>query len=44
MTLFRLSNHRLPVGFLRYLGVKREERICNKCNECKIGDDCKYFD
>ena len=49
MTLFRLSNHRLPVEFLRYSGVKREERICNKCNECKIGDEehyllyCKYF-
>ena len=49
MTLFRTSNHRLPVEFLRYSGVKREERICNKCNECKIGDEehylfyCKYF-
>ena len=39
---FRLSNHRLPVEILRYDGINKTQRICQKCSKGDIGDECHY--
>ena len=40
MVRFRLSNHRLSVEILRYDGINKTHRICNKDD---IGDECHYI-
>ena len=40
---FRTTNNPLPVNRLRFIGVERHERICNKCNLNDIGDEFHYL-
>ena len=42
MVRFHLSNHRLPVEILRYDGINKTQRMCQKCNKGDIGDECHY--
>lgn len=41
-TRFRISAHRLNIERGRYIGIPREERYCNRCNN-KTVDDEKHF-
>ena len=34
--------HRLPVEILRYDGINKTQRMCQKCNKGDIGDKCHY--
>ncbi len=35
---FRTGNNQLPVVRGRYHNVRREERLCDKCNSEQVGD------
>ena len=43
-------NHRLPIEQDSFWGVERDDRICDLCNSCIIGDEyhylfeCNFFD
>ncbi len=36
---FRTCNNRLPVNVGKYQGVRREDRVCNKCGVGVVGDE-----
>ena len=40
---FRLLNHKLPIQKGRFLGIERNERLCQKCNINEIGDEFHYI-
>ena len=46
---FRILNHRMPIEWGRFLGISRDDRICELCFHNKIGDEyhylieCSYF-
>ena len=40
---FRVCNHRLPIQKLRQLGVQRELRVCNLCDNNDVGDEFHYL-
>ena len=42
MAKYRMSNHKLPIEALRYVGIDRADRLCTKCNLNKIGDEGHY--
>ena len=39
VTRLRLSAHKLPIEFLRYCNIPRENRICCLCDSDKIGNE-----
>lgn len=39
LTKFRTGNHRLPIETGRWTNVSRNERLCTKCCDGKIGDE-----
>ena len=39
---FRFSNHKLPIQSQRFIGIEREERVCELCNTGEIGDEFHY--
>ena len=40
---FRCTNHKLPIEKGRFLGIARDDRICNLCNSAKLGDEYHYI-
>ena len=40
---FRCTNHKLPIEKGRFLGIARDDRICNHCNSAKLGDEFHYI-
>ena len=40
---FRTTNHHLPVETGRWFNVPYNERLCELCNEAKIGDEYHYL-
>jgi hypothetical protein len=40
LTKFRIVNHKLPIEKDRYVGIIRENRLCNTCNT--LGDEYHY--
>ncbi len=36
---FRTSNHKLPIEKGRYTNILRHQRVCNKCELNKLGDE-----
>ena len=40
---FRLLNHKLPIQKGRFLGIERNERLCEKCNLNELGDEFHYI-
>ncbi|XP_071139805.1 uncharacterized protein [Mytilus edulis] len=40
---FRCMNHKLPIEQGRFWGVERDDRICDLCNLCEIGDEFHYL-
>ena len=46
---YRMCNNRLPVETGRWVGLERNQRVCNLCNNGDIGDEfhyifrCSYF-
>ena len=42
MAKFRMSNHKLPIEAMRYVGIARADRLCVKCNLNRIGDEAHY--
>ena len=43
MLRFRTTNNPLPVNVLRYEGIPRHDRLCNKCNLNDVGDEYHYI-
>ena len=43
MMKFRFSNHKLPIQSQRFIGIEREERVCELCNTGEIGDEFHYL-
>ena len=43
MLKFRLSNHKLPIHSQRFLGIRRDERLCEICETGEIGDEFHYL-
>ena len=43
ITNFRLCNNYLPVEKGSWLGISRNESICNLCNTNSIGDEFHYL-
>ena len=39
LTKIRASNNKLPITVGRYNNLRREERVCHKCNEGEVGDE-----
>ena len=35
---FRCINHKLPIEKGRFIGIARDNRICNLCNSAELGD------
>lgn len=40
---FRCINHKLPIEKGRFVGIARDDRICNLCNSAKLGDEYHYI-
>ena len=40
---FRCTNHKLPIEKGRFLGIARDDRICNLRNSAKLGDEYHYI-
>ena len=40
---FRSLNHKMPIEWGRYLGTRRDARICELCRLHKIGDELHYM-
>jgi len=46
---YRMCNNRLPIETGRWVGLERNQRVCNLCNNGDIGDEfhyifrCSYF-
>ena len=43
MMKFRFSNHKLPIHSQRFIGIEREERVCEFCDTGEIGDEFHYL-
>ena len=47
---FRSLNHKFPIEWGRYLGIERDDRVCELCRLHRLGDEyhyvleCTYFD
>ena len=39
LTKLRASNNKLPITVGRYNNIRREDRVCEKCNDNVIGDE-----
>ena len=40
ITRIRMSNHHFPIEKMRYMKIKREQRICTICNDNQVGMKC----
>ena len=43
LSKFRCMNHNLPIEKGRYIGIARDDRICNLCNSANLGDEYHYI-
>jgi len=43
LTKFRTGNHRLPIITGRYENIDRQDRLCTKCQEGKVGSEYHYL-
>ena len=40
---FRYINHKLPIKKGRFIGIARDDRICNLCNSAELGTEYHYI-
>ena len=43
LSKFRCVNHTLPIEKGRFIGIARDDRICNLCNSANLGDEYHYL-